>query len=111
MARLFYLVVALGVVGCGNVAVSSDAKVDAPDPDALVCVAPQLACDHLCVDSLTSNTNCGECGTTCTAKREACQAGHCVDQYTSCAAIHAFDPSAIDGFYTFVKATVLYCDL
>src|SRR5258706_14844170 len=99
MARLFYLVVALGAVGCGNVAVSSDAKIYAPDPDALVCVAPQLSCDHLGVDSLTSNTNCGACGTTCTAKREAGQAGHCVDQYTSWPAIHAFDPRTNDGVH------------
>src|SRR5260221_2108841 len=101
--RTVFLSVALCAAACGNVAVIADAKIDTPDPDALVCVAPQLACDHLCVDSLTSNTNCGECGTTCTTKREMCETGHCVDQYTSCAKIHAVDPSAPDGFYTFVN--------
>ncbi len=112
MGRLL-LVVAFGALGaCGNVAsLRQDAAIDAPDPDALVCVGGMLACADQCSDPMTDHDHCGACDGACT-DAEDCLAGHCTDDTASCAAIKQANPAAMDGPYTHkLDGTQFYCDM
>ncbi|WP_437319946.1 MXAN_6577-like cysteine-rich protein [Sorangium sp. So ce385] len=46
-------------------------------PTTNVCVAPETQCDGVCVDTSTSSSHCGACGTTCSSG-QVCSAGACV---------------------------------
>jgi hypothetical protein len=104
------LVVALCCLGCGKVSLVPDASVDANLPDALSCMAPQLACGTSCVDPMTSNDHCGSCDVTC-ATGTKCMVGHCVDSIASCADIHAVNANAPSGLYTLLAGKTVYCDM
>ena len=44
--------------------------------DALACPSGQMACGGACVNTASSNTNCGACGVTC-GGGQACSNGYC----------------------------------
>src|SRR3569832_162620 len=105
------LVVALCCLGCGMGSLVPVASIDAPPPDGLSCSAPQTDCAGTCVSLQRSAANCGACGVTCQSDHETCMAGHCVDYYTSCAAIHAGNASAPSGLFTLLFGKTVYCDM
>jgi hypothetical protein len=71
---------ALSMTACGGEPISPDASVppvDASGPDAAPsCPTGTSMCGTACVDTESSRTNCGACGTTCEAD-EACVDGTC----------------------------------
>jgi hypothetical protein len=102
---------ALLLVACGKVAeVSTDATSDAL-LDAFSCPTGMLACEDKCIDPMSDQANCGGCGVTCEANASSCQAGTCVDTITSCAQIHAITPAAVNGMYTLISGSQVYCDM
>lgn len=110
MGRLHWLV-AVMTAACGNVAKTTDAGVDGPEPDAFACPAPQLTCGGSCVtDPMTDNQHCGACDVACKSGT-TCQAGHCVDMVTSCHQIHDINNAAPNGVYTLIDLTPVYCDM
>lgn len=109
MSAKFWMMVAL--FGCGKVSFAPDASVDAPLPDALVCSATEMACSGTCVDTTSSNDNCGGCGIACEGSATSCMSGHCVDYSASCATIHAAHPELESGPYTLLSGSQVFCDM
>lgn len=111
MRELSWALALSSAAACGNVAVKADANADAPDPDALVCTAPQLACGSTCVNPMTDVEHCGACDVACVNGVD-CLGGHCTDTTASCFAIKQFNPAATDGPYTHkLDGTKFYCDM
>jgi hypothetical protein len=102
---------ALMVVACGKVQLAPDASIDSSLPDALSCPAAQLACGSTCVDPMKSSDHCGACDIACDPMHATCMAGHCVDYFTSCAAIKAAAPTSTTGSYTLIDNSLVYCDM
>lgn len=108
------------LLGCGKVEPLIDASIahdapkaiDAPPDTAPACQAPNMACGTSCIDPMTDNMHCGNCMTTCSTPTQSCFVGHCGYATSSCAVIHAFDPSAPDGPYTNMATnTQFFCDM
>jgi hypothetical protein len=109
------LVVALA--GCGQVV---DAKQDAapvtkmdaaPDAPPECPTAGEMKCNGACADTLTDESNCGGCGTTCSSGLQICQSGACQQINSTCNRVRELMPSAGDGFYTNPNDnTTIYCD-
>jgi hypothetical protein len=52
------------------------------------CQAPDIECDGVCVNPLTDNLNCGECGNMCVIEWElgGCVEGYCAPRLSDCVA-------------------------
>jgi hypothetical protein len=111
MGNLRVVAIVVALVGCGKVAAAPDVVIDAGLPPPLTCPGTELACGSNCADPMTSSDHCGSCETACQSDRETCTAGHCVDFFTSCASVHAHDPTLTSGFYTIIPNTNTYCDM
>ncbi len=58
-------------------ALASVASCSDGGPSTAQCVAPETECDGICINTSTSSSHCGACGTVC-ASGQTCSAGACV---------------------------------
>jgi stigma-specific protein Stig1 len=108
MVRVVWFAYLLTCLACGSVISpkAGDAASDGP-----ACQSNQLECDNTCIDPMSDNLHCGDCGTACTATT-ACSLGHCIDPTASCQTIHALDPTKPNGPYTHAAdGKQFYCDM
>lgn len=82
-----------------------------PDtPQELTCGSGEMVCGDVCANTMTSDSHCGNCTTSC-LPTQGCMAGSCVDRFVDCKAVRAANPAAPDGVYANATTNVaFYCD-